>query len=226
MQFKLSDSLMCMDYLRVEEQLKILDENMDWHHADIMDGHFCPNITLSPDFVKSVAGYSKLPIDVHLMVTRPQDWLEIFAKAGAKMLTVHAETINASAFRIIRRIRSLGCKVGIALNPATPLVYIETFADEIDRLTLMSVDVGYAGQAVIPQVFAKIKEAYEFRKKNHLHYEIQIDGCCNQTTYRKYAQAGADMLVMGSGMFGRDPDLKKCIEIARAEQREATEGIV
>ena len=128
------------------------------------------------------------------------------------MLTVHAETINASAFRTIRTIRSLGCKVGVALNPATPLDAIRHYIDEIDRLTLMTVDVGYAGQPLVPQVIGKVREAADFKREHGLQYEIQIDGCCNQTTYDRYRAAGAEMLVMGSGLFGLDKDLKKAIE--------------
>lgn len=220
MDFLLSDSLMCADMLHIGEQLSVLESEMNAHHADVMDGHFAPNLTLSPDFVKAVCSYSKLPVDVHLMVTRPNDWLEVFAKAGADMLTVHAETINSCAFRTIRMIRQLGCKVGVALNPATPLSEVSQYIDEIDRLTLMTVDVGYAGQPLVPQVLRKVEEAARLKSTGHLRYIIQIDGCCNRNTYASYRNAGAEMLVMGSGLFGLDSDLKKAVDMMREQQRE------
>ena len=198
---------------------------MDWHHADVMDGHFCPNLTLSPDLVKAVCSVAKRPVEVHLMTERPGEWIERFAGAGAAMLSLHAETINAAAFRLMREVRAAGCRVGIVLNPATPLDSIRHYIDETDRLTLMTVDVGYAGQPMVPQVVSKIREAAAFKCKSGLSYEIQVDGCCNEKTYRTYAEAGAEMLVMGSGLFGLDTDLEKALQIMRQQQRAALAGM-
>lgn len=221
MGFLLSDSLMCVDMLQIGRQLQVLDEWMDWHHADVMDGHFCPNLTLSPDIVKAICCVSKKPVEVHLMTERPDDWIERFAQAGASMISLHAETINTAAFRTIRRVREAGCQVGIVLNPATPLETIRYYRDEIDRLTLMTVDVGYAGQPLVPQTLEKIQKAAQMKKELGLHYEIQVDGCCNHTTYRSYAAAGAEMLVMGSGLFGLHPDIERAVQIMRAQQEQA-----
>ena len=221
MAFLLSDSLMCADPLHVADQLNVLENEMDAHHADVMDGHFCPNLTLSPDFVKAVCSYSALPGDVHLMVMRPSDWLEAFARVGASMLTVHAETINTCAFRTIRAIRTLGCQVGIALNPATSLEAVRYYLDEIDRLTLMTVDVGYAGQPMIHQVLDKIREAAAVKREKQLKFTIQVDGCCNRNTYALYREAGAEMLVMGSGLYGLDSDLKQALVLMKKQQSEA-----
>lgn len=223
MSFLLSDSLMCADLLHLGEQLPLLDEAMDWHHADVMDGHYCPNLTLSPDLVARVCENTRKPVDVHLMVEQPGQWLERFAQAGAKMLTVHAETINACAFRTIREIRRLGCQVGVAINPATPLEAIRCYADELDCLTLMTVDVGYAGQPLIPQVLEKLREAARWKRERGLRMILQVDGCCNRTTYARYRDAGAEMLVMGSGLFGLDCDLARAIALMRHAQREALE---
>lgn len=225
MKFLLSDSLMCVDLLHIGRQLKALDTRMDWHHADVMDGHFCPNLTLSPDMVKAVCGASEKPVEVHLMTTRPEDWIHRFAQAGAAMLSLHAETINTAAFRLIHRVRELGCQVGIVLNPATPFDLIRHYIDEVDRLTLMTVDVGYAGQPMVPQVMDKIREAAAFKREQGLGYEIQIDGCCNKTTYRAYAQAGAEMLVMGSGLFGLSGDIVEALGLMDRQQEEALAGI-
>ncbi|MBO5789182.1 MAG: allulose-6-phosphate 3-epimerase [Clostridia bacterium] len=221
MAFLLSDSSMCLDLLHVADQMKVLDREMDYHHADVMDGHYCPIITLSPDLGKALCSVSEKPVEVHLMVEKPAQWLEIFAKAGASMLTMHAETINTNAFRLIRQVRSLGCKVGIAINPATPFEYVSQYIDEIDRLVLMAVDVGYSGQAMVPQVVKKIRQAADYKKAHGLSYEIMVDGCCNNQTYELYGRAGAEVLVMGSGLFGLDPDISKAIEIMRAQQAQA-----
>ncbi len=221
MALQLSDSLMCADLLHLGDHLRLLDQAMDWHHADVMDGHYCPNITLSPDVVQAVCAVTRKPVDVHLMVTEPARWLERFAQAGAAMLTVHAETINTAAFRIIREIRRLGCQVGVALNPATPLSAIQHYADEIDGLTLMSVDVGYAGQPMAPQVLEKIRQAAAWKRERGLRYWIQVDGCCNRGTYALYRDAGADMLVMGSGLFKLSPDLSQAITLMRQQMAEA-----
>lgn len=221
MGFLLSDSLMCVDMLHIGRQLAVLDECMDWHHADVMDGHFCPNLTLSPDVVKAVCGAAKRPVEVHLMTERPGDWIGRFAEAGAAMIALHAETINTAAFRLMREIRAAGCQVGIVLNPATPFDTIRHYIDEVDRLTLMTVDVGYAGQPMVPQVVDKIREAAQFKQQQGLRYEIQVDGCCNKTTYRTYAEAGAEMLVMGSGLFGLDEDLANAVHIMRIQQQQA-----
>lgn len=225
MKFLLSDSLMCVDMLHVGQQLEALDEQMDWHHADVMDGHFCPNLTLSPDMVKAVCSVTKRPVEVHLMTTRTEDWIDRFADAGASMIAMHAEAINTAAFRLIRKIRDRGCGVGIVLNPATPFDMVRHYIDEADRLTLMTVDVGYAGQPMVPQVVDKIREAADFKRQSGLSYEIQIDGCCNKTTYRTYAQAGAEILVMGSGLFGLAPDLTKALDIMKKQQEEALDGL-
>ena len=152
-------SLMCMNFLNIEKDLAVLNENCDLLHADIMDGHFCKNITLSPVLIRSIHKKALLPIDVHMMVTNPNDLLEDLAEAGCTYLSVHAETINTDAFRTIKRIQNLGCKVGIVLNPATPLSFIEYYMDQIDLLTIMTVDVGYAGQPINPAMLCKIRQA-------------------------------------------------------------------
>ena len=225
MGFLLSDSLMCVDMLHIGRQLEVLDQWMDWHHADVMDGHFCPNLTLSPDMVKAICSQARRPVEVHLMTERTADWIDRFAQAGAAMISMHAETINTAAFRLIRQVRQAGCQVGIVLNPATSLEQARYYLDEIDRLTLMTVDVGYAGQPFVPQVLDKIRQAASWKKEKGYHYSIQIDGCCNPTTYRLYAQAGAEMLVMGSGLFGLDADISVALEKMQAQQRQALAAV-
>jgi len=210
---KFSPSLMCMDFLNMREQLEILNERTDILHVDIMDGHFCKNITLSPDLVKTFRKVATIPMDCHLMTTNPGDWIEVLAAAGATYISPHAETINVNAFRTWNLIEKLGCKTGVVLNPATPLSFVEPYLNRIDLLTLMTVDVGFAGQPFIEEMLEKIRLAKQWREERGYKYEIQIDGACNPRTYKKLTEAGADILVMGSsGLFGMDEDLNKAID--------------
>lgn len=202
-------SLMCMDFLDIKKQIEILNEEFDGYHMDLMDGHFCKNITLSPDFIKSIGKIAKIPMDIHMMVTNPNDWIDLCVDAGAKLISPHAETINADAFRTINYIKSKNCEVGVTLNPATPLSSCMEYLGRIDMLTIMTVDVGFAGQPFIEEMLAKISEAKRLREQNAWHYRIMIDGSCNKKTFKSLYNAGADGFVLGSsGLFSLDKDLK------------------
>ena len=205
-----SPSLMCMDLLNMKEQVEILNERADFYHVDIMDGHFVKNITLSPFFVSTLKRVSKLPIDVHLMTEYPDDYIEELAKAGADYICPHAETINKDAFRIINKINSFGCKAGIVLNPATPIEWITYYIHLLDKITIMTVDPGFAGQPFIPEMLGKIKELKELKEKNGYKYLIEVDGSCNERTFDILTEAGAEVLIVGSsGLFNLDSDLPK-----------------
>lgn len=215
-------SLMCMDFLRMREQLETLNRRADLYHVDIMDGHFCKNITLSPDLIRTFARVAALPMDVHFMTTTPSDWLEVCAQAGAKILSPHAETINADAFRTLNLIEKLGCQAGLTLNPATPLDTVRHYVERIDLLTLMTVDVGFAGQPFIEQMLPKIEEAAEWKARNGYRYRIQIDGSCNRRTFKRLMNAGAEVLVVGtSGLFSLDADLNTAYDRMLASFDEA-----
>lgn len=203
-------SLMCMDFLKIREQLEILNELADYYHVDIMDGHFCKNITLSPDMIRTFAEIVKKPMDVHLMTTTPTDWIEEVAKAGATYISPHAETINTDAFRVLNMIESLGCKPGVVLNPATSLSEIKHYLNRIEMLTIMTVDVGFAGQPFIPEMLDKITEAKRLKEECGYKYKIQIDGSCNQRTYKSLYDAGGEVFIVGgSGLFGLSEDLRE-----------------
>ena len=220
-------SLMCMDYLHISEQIEILNQNADGYHIDIMDGHFCKNITLGPDFIKACAKLTTKPIDVHLMTTNPNDWIEACARAGASLISPHAETINADAFRTLNMIKAAGCRTGVTLNPATPLSYCRHYLSRIDVLTIMCVDVGYSGQSFIEEMLDKITEARRLREENGWHYKILIDGSCNEESFRKLHAAGAEAYVMGNtGLFRLDPDLRKaCCKMKEIFTRETGEAV-
>lgn len=201
-------SLMCMDLLDIKNQIEILNTRADFYHVDIMDGHFVKNITLSPDFCKAIRPVTALPLDCHLMVTNPDDFIEPLAKAGAGYICPHAETINSDAFRIINKIRSLGCKVGVVLNPATPVSYIQYYIHLVDKITVMSVDPGFAGQPFIREMLGKIRELKELKEKNGYSYLIEVDGSCNVNTFKELSEAGVEVFIVGSsGLFNLDSDL-------------------
>lgn len=199
---KISPSLMCMDLANFREQIAFIDQHADYFHIDIMDGHFVPNLTLSPFFVSQVKKLANKPLDCHLMVTRPQDYISQLAQAGADMITLHPETLNGQAFRLIDEIRRLDMKVGLILNPETPVEAMKYYIHKADKITVMTVDPGFAGQPFIPEMLEKITELKAWRERENLQYEIEIDGSCNTATYERLIAAGADVFIVGSsGLF-------------------------
>lgn len=212
----ISVSLMCMDFLHVQQQIEIFNRNLDGLHFDIMDGHFCKNLALSPAFLRAVRSVTDLPIDVHIMAQQPGDFIEEVAKAGATSISLHAETVNSDAFRSFQQIQSLGCKVGLVLNPATTLESVIYMLGRVDILTIMTVDVGFAGQAFITEMLEKIRLARKLREEHHFHYIIQIDGGCRQEYYKPLYDAGADAFIVGNaGLFSLSPDLQEACTMMR-----------
>lgn len=220
----MNPSLMCMDFLDIRNQINILNERVDLYHFDIMDGHFVPNITLSPDMATVIASVAEKPIDFHLMVTDPQLFIEPCRKAVESLTkrgiysyySPHAEVINGCGFRIIDQIKAAGFKVGVAINPETPLCMVEAYLHKLDKITFMSVDPGFAGQAFIPEVLDKVREAARLKKENpeKYHYIVEIDGSCNAKTFKTLADAGIESFIVGSsGLFKNDPDLAKAYDI-------------
>ncbi len=218
-----SISLMCMNFLNMRAQLETLNKKAQMYHVDIMDGHFAPNITLSPDFMRAVSTVASLPMDAHMMTTDPNRWIDAVADACASLISPHAETINTDAFRNFNRIRALGCKEGVTLNPATPLSAIEHYIDRLDMLTIMTVDVGFAGQPFIDQMLRKIEKARELKEKHGYHYAIQVDGSCNAASFKKLWDAGTEIFVLGtSGLFALDEDTDRAYDKMLAGFKEAT----
>ena len=210
---KIAPSLMCMDLLKFKEQIEFIDQHADYFHIDIMDGHFVPNLTLSPFFVSQVKKLASKPLDCHLMVTRPQDYISQLAQAGADFITLHPETINGQAFRLIEEIRRHGMKVGLILNPETPVETMKYYIHKADKITVMTVDPGYAGQPFIPEMTAKIAQLHQLKESGNLSFLLEVDGSCNRNTYRELLGAGAQVLVMGSsGLFRPDMPLEQAWE--------------
>lgn len=210
MNCKFSPSLMCMDLTKFREQIEVLNTRADMYHVDIMDGHYVKNITLSPFFIEQLKRISTIPIDAHLMVENPADFVEMTARAGADYVSMHAETINKEAFRLINQIKELGSKVGIVINPATQIDIIFPYIHLIDKITVMSVDPGFAGQKFIKETLQKISQLKDLKVEHGYNYLIEIDGSCNEKTFKEIAAAGTEVFIIGtSGLFSLDEDIDK-----------------
>jgi ribulose-phosphate 3-epimerase len=196
----LAPSILSADFARLSEEIREVEQaGADWLHIDVMDGHFVPNLTVGPLIVEAIRPRTKLPLDCHLMVQRPEDWVDAFAKAGADFITVHAEATK-HLNRLLNRIRELGCKAGVSINPGTSLAAIEEILDQVDLVLLMSVNPGFGGQSFIPATLAKAERLRDARGK--LPFLIEIDGGINADTIGPAREAGVDVFVAGSAIFG------------------------
>lgn len=198
---KIAPSVLSADFSRLGEDVKDAEKaGADLIHIDVMDGHFVPNITIGPLVVKALRKITRLPLDVHLMIEEPDKYTEIFAKAGADIITVHSEA-STHLHRSIRLIKDQNVKAGISLNPATPLSSLDFVLSEADMVLLMSVNPGFGGQEFIPQVIDKIKILKNIIKNKNYRIEIEVDGGINISNAGDVANAGADILVMGNAFF-------------------------
>jgi len=211
---KIAPSILSADFSRLGDEVRRAEEaGADIIHLDIMDGHFVPNLTFGPIIVKAIRSHTKLPFHVHLMVERPEDYIERVIEAGGDLVIVHVEAC-IHLQRVLSMIRDLGARSGVALNPATPLTTIEYVLDDLDLILIMSVNPGFGGQDFIPSVLPKIKRARRRIMKKGLQIEIAVDGGVNVETAPKIVEAGADVLVAGTAVFGK-PDLKRAIQELR-----------
>ncbi len=209
----LAPSILSADFAKLGEEISSVESaGADWIHVDVMDGHFVPNLTIGPLIVDAINPGTSLPLDCHLMVSRPEDWVEDFAKAGAAVITVHAEASNHLQ-RLLASIRALGCKAGVSLNPATPVSVLEDVLDDIDLVLLMSVNPGFGGQKFIPRVLDKVKSLRDLRGKRE--FLIEVDGGVGSQNIRALYDAGADVFVAGSAVFGAK-DRRKAVRELKA----------
>jgi len=174
----------------------------DWLHLDIMDGHFVPNISFGPEVVRVIRPLTRMTFDVHLMCSKPEILLEPFAKAGADSITVHVE-LGDRVPQLFWKIRSLGLRVGLAVNPPTAIATAESYLDQIDLLLVMTVNPGFGGQPFIHEMLPKIQQAAAWRRERGLNYRIEVDGGINLATAVECAKAGADTFVSGTALFGQ-----------------------
>ena len=206
----LAPSLLSADFVRLAEEIaRVEAAGADWLHLDIMDGHFVPNLTFGPPVVAAIRKISKLPLDVHLMVSNPAALVEQFAEAGADYLTVHVET-EPHLHRLVNRIRELGVKPAVTLNPATSVDSLDEILSEVDMVLVMSVNPGFGGQKFIPASLDKIRRLRQKLKRLDRQVLIEVDGGVNQETAPQLIEAGVDVLVAGSAVFG-SADMKATI---------------
>lgn len=201
---KLAPSILSADFSALLESVKKVENaGVDYLHVDIMDGHFVPNISFGPMVMKALKGKTSLPMDVHLMITDPDQYLEAFVSAGAQCITVHVETCP-HLNRTIQQIKQLGVKVGVSLNPATPLSVLEEVLPDLDLVLIMTVNPGFGGQAFIPSQVDKIRRLRTWIDEKQLGAQIEVDGGVTLENALLLKQAGADILVAGTAIFGAD----------------------
>ena len=211
MKIKVAPSILSADFSCLDREIKKVElAGADMLHIDVMDGHFVPNNTIGPVVVKYIRRITKLPLDVHLMINEPLKFIDEFVRAGSDMITVHIETISSSKFKVqSSRLKRQGIKVGISLNPATPLKRIENILKYVDFVLIMSVNPGFSGQEFIPAVIPKISKLRSIFKG-----DISVDGGVNDKVAPKLIRAGANILAVGSYIFGAK-DVKLAIERIR-----------
>ena len=210
---QISPSILSADFSQLGNEIKRLEEGgADLIHVDVMDGHFVPNLTIGPPVIKNLRKYTKLPFDVHLMISPVHEYIENYANAGADIITIHPEATE-NLKESISLIKKFGKKVGVSLNPKTE---IKTLIDEIDNIDLvlvMSVNPGFGGQKFMPEVLDKIRELKKIKDEGQYHFDIEVDGGINFSNSKIVLEAGADILVSGTTVFKEnDGDIKTNIE--------------
>lgn len=216
-------SILSADFSDIKQEIAMVEKaGADWLHIDVMDGAFVPNITIGPVVIKSLRKHSSLPFDVHLMIEKPERYIEDFVNAGANIITVHAEACN-HLHRVLNSIHNLGIKSGVALNPATPISTIEYILSEIDLILIMTVNPGFGGQEFIHSTIKKIEAVEKLIQESGFDIHLEVDGGINKVTGELVSRAGANILVAGNAIFrAADPtaalkDLKKLYAIPRSQ---------
>ncbi|WP_315905726.1 ribulose-phosphate 3-epimerase [Priestia koreensis] len=201
---KIAPSILSANFANLAAEIKDVEAGgADYIHVDVMDGHFVPNLTIGPLIVEAIRPTTSLPLDVHLMMENPDQYIPTFAKAGADIITVHAEACP-HLHRTIQLIKEHGVKAGVALNPATPIDQIKHILEDIDLVLLMTVNPGFGGQKFIKSVLPKIEQISQLIQIRHLSIDVEVDGGVNEETARLCVEAGANVLVAGSAIYDKE----------------------
>jgi len=212
---KIAPSILSADFSKLGEEIEaVVRAGADYIHIDVMDGHFVPNITMGPLIVKAAKRVTALPLDCHLMISEPEKYVEVFAEAGADLVTVHAEAAT-HLHRLIQQIRQKGVRAGVSLNPATPLGALEYVLGDVDMVLLMTVNPGFGGQAFIEAVVPKIERLRAMIEERGLAADIEVDGGIGPDTIGKVSSAGANVFVAGSAIFG-SKDYEETIRLMKS----------
>jgi ribulose-phosphate 3-epimerase len=211
---KLAPSILSADFSRLGEEIKAVEEaGADYIHIDIMDGHFVPNITIGPLVVETAKAVTTLPLDVHLMISDPDRYVQDFIKSGSDLLSVHVETCPHLQ-RTLTYIRELGGRSAVALNPSTPISTLEYVMNDLDMIVLMTVNPGFGGQKFIPTMLPKIQKMRSLIDEKKLFIELEVDGGVNLENISQISQAGADVIVAGSAVY-KSGDCRKTVRLMK-----------
>lgn len=218
-----SPSLMTMNLDKFKEEILFLNDHVDSYHIDIMDGHYVPNISLSPWFIEEVRKISDVSMSAHLMVTQPSFWVQQLIDIKCEWICIHAEVLDGLAFRLIDQIHEAGLKAGIVLNPETPVETIYPYIPLLDKVTIMTVDPGFAGQKFIDGTLEKIVQLRELRETNDYKYLIEMDGSSNRKSFAKIDEAEPDIYIVGrSGLFGLTENIETSWQTMMTDYKEMT----
>ena len=215
MNIKIAPSLLAADFARLESEIKGIEDHVEWLHLDVMDGHFVSNISFGIPVIESVREVTDLYFDCHVMTTNPDSYLEDFARAGADLVSMHIEAIPDPTGPA-KRSRQVGLDFGLVINPITPFDGIAPFVELCDLVVVMSVEPGFGGQSFLPEVLPKVEAAREWVENRGLTADIQVDGGITPDNARMVADAGANVLVVGSAVFGADDPPSAVMEIRSA----------